>query len=53
MSYGLRVETILHLNFIKDTHELDRDEMSNFLDSYKKLGRKMYKFIQYVEQEWK
>ena len=46
-------ETILHLNFIKDTHELDAKEIRIFLDEYQKLGGKINKFIQYVEKEWK
>ena len=40
-------ETILHLNFIKDTHELDETELSFFLNEYYKLGKKINKFIQY------
>ena len=46
-------ETILHLNFINDTHELDEKEMSFSLDSYNELGRKINRFIQYVEKNWK
>jgi four helix bundle protein len=46
-------ETILHLNFIKDTHDLDEEEMSFFLASYDELGGKINKFLQYVEQEWR
>jgi len=46
-------ETILHLNFINDTHELNEKEMSFFLDSYNELGRKINRFIQYVEKNWK
>ena len=46
-------ETILHLNFINDTHEFDKNELKNFLDSYDELGRKMNQFIKYVESEWR
>ena len=46
-------ETILHLNFIKDTHHLDETEIEAFTNSYNELGRKINKFIQYVEREWK
>ena len=46
-------ETILHLNFINNTHELNEKEMSFFLDSYNELGRKINKFIQYVDKNWK
>jgi four helix bundle protein len=45
-------ETILHLNFIRDIHNLDEKELLFFLDEYDKLGGKINKFIQYVEREW-
>jgi four helix bundle protein len=44
-------ETILHLNFIKDIHKPDK--INEVLESYNELGRKINKFIQYVEKEWK
>jgi four helix bundle protein len=46
-------ETILHLNFLKDIHGLDDAEMAFFLDRYNELGKKINKFIQYVEAEWR
>ena len=46
-------ETILHLNFIKDTHEINEKETKSFLDTYNQLGGKINKFIQYVEKEWR
>ena len=46
-------ETILHLNFLNDTHELEEKKVSDFLDKYDELGRKINKYIQYVESEWK
>jgi four helix bundle protein len=46
-------ETILHLNFIKDTHEIDEKKLESFIDACNKLGSKINKFIQYVEKEWK
>ena len=46
-------ETILHLNFINDTHEIDKEEMNYLLDAYNELGGKINRFIQYVEKEWK
>ena len=46
-------ETILHLNFIRDTHELDEKEIRFLVDAYDKLGSKINRFIQYVENEWK
>jgi four helix bundle protein len=46
-------ETILHLNFIKDTHEANEEEIPFILNEYDQLGRKINKFIEYVEKEWK
>ena len=46
-------ETNVHLHFIQDTHELDNKEINLFLEKYDELGRKINKFIQYVEKEWK
>jgi len=46
-------ETILHLNFIKDTNEIDEKEIQFFLNAYDELGSKINRFIQYVETEWK
>ena len=46
-------ETILHLNFIKDTHKLDKKDLTSLIDEYNILGSKINKFIQYVEKEWK
>jgi four helix bundle protein len=44
-------ETIVHLNFLRDTHEVG--EMTNSLiDSYEELGRRTNKFIEYVAREW-
>ena len=45
-------ETILHLNYLKDTHELNEDEMNFYFDSYNKLGGKINKFIKYVANNW-
>ncbi|MGR3318458.1 MAG: four helix bundle protein [Candidatus Anammoxibacter sp.] len=46
-------ETIVHLNFISDTHESNVNDMQSFLDEYDKLGGKINKFIQFVETKWK
>ncbi len=46
-------ETIVHLNFIRDTHKLVDKETNILLQKYDELGRKINKFIQYVEKEWK
>jgi four helix bundle protein len=46
-------ETILHLNFINDTHDMDKDEVYLFFERYNELGSKINKFTQYVENEWR
>lgn len=46
-------ETILHLYLLKDTNNLDEEEVKYFLQAYDELGSKIYRFIQYVEKEWK
>ena len=46
-------ETILHLNFIKETHRNNGSEIDRFLESYNELGAKINRFIQYVESNWK
>ncbi len=46
-------ETILHLNFINDTHVVNGKEVKSLLDEYDELGRKINKFTKYVENEWK
>ena len=46
-------QTIVHLNFLNDTHELFKKEIHLFLEGYDELGRKLNKYIQYVEKEWK
>ena len=46
-------ETILHLNFIKDTHKIDAHEINSFIEDYVKLSRQINKFINYVENNWK
>jgi four helix bundle protein len=45
-------ETILHLSFLRDTHPTDESKVSALIDSYEELGRKMNRFIAYVEREW-
>ena len=46
-------ETIVHLNFIKDNHKLNNKKIDFFFEKYDELGRKINKFVQYVEKEWK
>lgn len=45
-------ETIVHLNFIRDTHRPDDKEIGFFIESYEGLDKKINKFIQYVEERW-
>jgi four helix bundle protein len=45
-------ETILHLNFIKDTHDFIEKEVESFIGSYDELGGKISRFINFVEKEW-
>ena len=46
-------ETLLHLDFIKDTHKEYTEELEVFLQKYDELGRKINRFIQYVERNWR
>lgn len=46
-------ETIIHLNFIKDTGEGQTEEIDDIINKYNELGKKVNKFIDYVEKEWK
>ncbi len=46
-------ETILHLNFIKETHKSLTIDMDELIGSYNTLGSKINSFIQYVEREWR
>jgi len=46
-------ETAVHLNFIRDTHKLDGNEIKSLLTEYAGLGKQINKFTQYVEKEWK
>ena len=45
-------ETILHLGFLKDTHNDTASIVKPLLDSYEELGGKINRFINYVEKEW-
>lgn len=46
-------ETVVHLNFIKDTDGVNGKQIEDLLAAYDELGRKINKFTQYVEAEWK
>lgn len=46
-------ETILHLNFIKETHKNITMNIDELISSYNLLGSKINVFIQYVDNEWR
>ena len=45
-------ETIVHLNLIIDLHQSLSGEFEPLVPSYEELGRKIHKFIEYVDQHW-
>ena len=45
-------ETISHLNMISDIY-FPEEPLTEFIESYDRLGKKINKFIQYVEESWK
>ncbi len=45
-------ETIIHLNFIRDTHPDFKNEMNGFIKDYEEVGKKINRFIAYVDKEW-
>jgi len=46
-------ETIVHLKFISDLYSNLKEEADVFIERYTELSKKIYKFIEYVENEWK
>ena len=46
-------ETIVHLSFIRDLYENLEDETDKLIKKYTKLSKKVYRFIEYVDYEWK
>lgn len=46
-------ESIVHLNFIMDTHKGIEGEVKPLLYDYDTLGGKINRYIQYVEKEWR
>ena len=44
-------ETISHLNMISDIH-FTQNPLTKLIDNYDTLGKKLNKFIQYVEKSW-
>ena len=51
-SQGSCDETISHLNMISDIH-FPENPLTDLMNDYEILGRKINKFIQYVEDNWK
>ncbi len=46
-------ETIVHLDFIRDTHsETEPNEVKGLVEECDGLGRKLNRFIRYVEERW-
>jgi four helix bundle protein len=45
-------ETIFHLNMVKDTHQDMASLFEPFIKPYEELGTKIYKFTEYVEENW-
>jgi len=46
-------ETIVHLKFISDLYSNLKEETETQIEKYIELSKKIYKFIDYVEREWK
>lgn len=44
-------ETISQLNMISDLH-FEKNPLTDLIEKYNQLGRKINNFIQYVEQKW-
>ena len=46
-------ETILHLEFLFETGSAtDENQITQLIESYKNLSRKINKYIQWVEEQW-
>ncbi|MBW2311429.1 MAG: hypothetical protein DRG87_00580 [Deltaproteobacteria bacterium] len=46
-------ETEVHLNFLHDSGYINDQDYDSLKEEIYKVGRKINKFIQYVEKEWK
>jgi len=46
-------ETEVHISFIHDSGYINDQDYDSLKDEIDKLGRKINKFIQYVERNWK
>ena len=45
-------ETISHLNMINQLY-FDNQELNELIESYEMLGKRIYRFTEYVELHWK
>lgn len=45
-------ETVTHLNFIKDLYDQFEAEPMGLIKEYEELGKKINRFIAYVDKEW-
>jgi four helix bundle protein len=45
-------ETIEHLSLIKETHSSHNELMEALMGDYERLGGKINRFVDYVEQHW-
>lgn len=46
-------ETIVHLKFISELNENLKQAADILIEKYTELSKKIYKFIEYVDKEWK
>jgi four helix bundle protein len=46
-------ETLIHLRFIYDSKYIDEQSYISFKNEYEELSKKINKFINYVEENWK
>jgi four helix bundle protein len=46
-------ETLIHLKFIYDSKYIDEQNYISFKNEYEELSKKINKFINYVEENWK
>src|SRR5699024_7689086 len=52
-AYASNLETMAHVEKIKHIHKDHRKELNALYKQYDNLGAKIYKFIKYVEHNWK
>lgn len=45
-------ETLVHLALLKDTHEDNKEEIESLIEGYRELGRRLNKFLAFVQSKW-